>query len=218
MLASDFDYELADSAIAQEAIEPRDSARLLIASTLDDRVFSDLPSLLDPGDLLVVNETRVRAARLIASKPTGGRVEVLLTKRGDGDIWDAMLRPARRVRSGTTMTAGPLSITVLTEPDRGVATVAVVGDGDTDDHLPAVGRIPLPPYFHGHLDDDERYQTMFAKTMGSAAAPTAALHFTPRLVADLTARGIDIAAIDLEVGLDTFRPMDDGPIDGHAGG
>jgi S-adenosylmethionine:tRNA ribosyltransferase-isomerase len=214
-MASDFDYELPDAAIAQEAIEPRDSARLLVASTLEDRSISDLPELLDRGDLIVVNETRVRPARLTAIKPTGGAVEVLLTKRRDGMTWEALVRPARRVHTGTTMIAGPLALTVLTEPDRGVVTVTVSGDGDTDDLLPGVGQIPLPPYFHGRLDDDERYQTMFAKTVGSAAAPTAALHFTPRLAGALADRGVEITAIDLEVGLDTFRPMGEGPVDNH---
>ena len=215
MQASDFAYELPETSIAQAAIEPRDASRLLVAATLRDRRFSELPHLLDPGDLLVVNETRVRAARLRATKHTGGTVEVLLTKRHDDATWDALVRPARRIHEGTTMTAGPLAITALTEPDRGVVRVSVTGDGDTDDLLPAVGEVPLPPYFHGELADDERYQTMFAKTIGSAAAPTAALHFTPRLVARLEDRGVEVATVDLEVGLDTFRPMDDGPIEDH---
>jgi len=216
LLVSDFDYNLPRTAIAQQAIEPRDAARLLVAATLADLRFTDLPSLLDPGDVMVVNETRVRAARLHATRPTGGVVELLLTRRRDEATWDALLRPARRIRKGQTMVAGPLSITVLTEPERGVATVEVSGDGDTDDLLPAVGEVPLPPYFHGHLEDDERYQTLFAKSLGSAAAPTAALHFTPGLVGALSDRGVEIATIDLEVGLDTFRPMDEGAIESHA--
>ena len=215
LLASDFDYDLSKTAIAQHAIEPRDAARLLVASTLDDLTFTDLPSLLDPGDVIVVNETRVRAARLRATKPTGGVVEVLLTKRRDETTWDAMVRPARKIRAGQTMVAGPVSVTVLTDPDRGVVVVTITGDGDTDDLLPTIGEVPLPPYFHGRLEDDERYQTMFSKTMGSAAAPTAALHFTAKVVAALADRGVQFARVDLEVGLDTFRPMDDGPIEGH---
>ncbi len=215
LFASDFDYDLPKAAIAQQAIEPRDAARLLVASTLDDLTFTDLPSLLDPGDVIVVNETRVRAARLRATKPTGGVVEVLLTKRRDEATWDALVSPARRIRVGQTMVAGPLSVSVLTDPDRGVVVVGITGDGDVDDLLPTIGEIPLPPYFHGRLDDDERYQTMFSKTMGSAAAPTAALHFTAEVVAALADRGVQIVRVDLEVGLDTFRPMDDGPIEGH---
>lgn len=215
MQASDFDYELPTDAIAQQAIEPRDAARLLVASTLEDHVFTDFPALVDPGDLVVVNETRVRPARVAATKATGGAVEVLLTRRLDDLTWEVLLRPAKRIHAGTGMTAGPLSITVLTEPVRGSATVSIEGDGDTDDLLAGVGEIPLPPYFHGRLDDDERYQTMFAKTVGSSAAPTAALHFTPRLVAALVDRGVEIAAVDLEVGVDTFRPMEDGPVETH---
>ena len=215
MDVSEFDYDLPQAAIAQEAIEPRDAARLLVASSLEDQRITDLPSLLDAGDLVVVNETRVRPARLTATKSSGGSVEVLLTKRRDRATWDALLRPARRIRAGTSMTAGPLTLTVLTEPEQGAVTVAIVGDGDTDDLLPEVGEIPLPPYFHGHLDDDERYQTMFAKTVGSAAAPTAALHFTPRVASGLADRGVDIVAVDLEVGVDTFRPMGDGRVEDH---
>lgn len=215
MDVSEFDYDLPQAAIAQEAIEPRDAARLLVASSLEDQGITDLPGLLHAGDLVVVNETRVRPARLTATKSSGGSVEVLLTKRRDRATWDALLRPARRIRAGTSMTAGPLTITVLTEPEQGAVTVAIVGDGDTDDLLPEVGEIPLPPYFHGRLDDDERYQTMFAKTVGSAAAPTAALHFTPRVASGLADRGVDIVAVDLEVGVDTFRPMGDGRVEDH---
>jgi S-adenosylmethionine:tRNA ribosyltransferase-isomerase len=211
--AEDFDYDLPDEAIAQTAIEPRHASRLLVADTLEDLRFHDLPGLLEPGDLLVVNETRVRAARLQATRPTGGAVEVLLTGRMSAATWEAMVRPARRVRAGTELTAGPLSLVVLTEPDRGVVEVDIRGEGDVDDLLPSVGSIPLPPYFHGTLDDDERYQTIFAKTLGSAAAPTAALHFTPELVEALT--GVEIAAVELEVGIDTFRPMEEGPIAHH---
>jgi len=215
MDVSEFDYDLPQAAIAQEAIEPRDAARLLVASSLEDQGITDLPGLLHAGDLVVVNETRVRPARLTATKSSGGSVEVLLTKRRDRATWDALLRPARRIRAGTSMTAGPLTLTVLTEPEQGAVTVAIVGDGDTDDLLPEVGEIPLPPYFHGRLDDDERYQTMFAKTVGSAAAPTAALHFTPRVASGLADRGVDIVAVDLEVGVDTFRPMGDGRVEDH---
>lgn len=213
--AEDFDYDLPDEAIAQTAIEPRDASRLLVADTLEDLRFRDVARLLEPGDLLVINETRVRAARLEAVKSTGGAVEVLLTSRGDEDRWEAMLRPARRVHAGAELTAGPLTLIVETEPERGVVELSVSGPGDVDDLLPTIGSIPLPPYFHGTLDDEERYQTVFAKTIGSAAAPTAALHFTPDLIEALTDRGVEIAAVELEVGIDTFRPMESGPIADH---
>jgi S-adenosylmethionine:tRNA ribosyltransferase-isomerase len=215
MDSSLFDYDLPASSIAQVAIEPRDAARLLVAGTLDDRLFTDLPGMLDPGDIVVVNNTRVRPARVRATKDTGGAVEVLLTKRIDEIRWEALVRPARRIRPGTRMTADSLQIAVVTEPDRGVVIVEIVADGDVDDILPEIGEIPLPPYFHGTLDDDERYQTMFARATGSAAAPTAALHFTPFVVEALQARGVHIAEVELDVGLDTFRPMADGPISDH---
>lgn len=212
-----FDYELPAGAIAQTAIEPRDAARLLVARSLDDRFFTDLPCLLDPGDLVVVNNTRVRPARVFATKETGGAVEVLLTKRLDEIRWEALVRPARRIRPGTRMKADSLQMTVTTSPDRGVVVVEIVADGrgDVDDLLPGIGEVPLPPYFHGTLDDDERYQTMFARAVGSAAAPTAALHFTPGIVEALHSRGVHIAEVELDVGLDTFRPMADGPISDH---
>jgi S-adenosylmethionine:tRNA ribosyltransferase-isomerase len=215
MHSSDFDYHLPLNAIAQEAIEPRDAARLLVVRTLEHRTFLDLPNLLDPGDLLVVNNTRVRPARISATKETGGRVELLLTKQLTDTTWEALVRPARRVRLGTSLTAGPLTVVVMSEPDRGVVALEVSSDGTVDEVLSELGEIPLPPYFHGTLNDDERYQTMFAREVGSAAAPTAALHFTPRIVEALHARDIGIVDVELEVGLDTFRPMDDGPISDH---
>lgn len=213
--AEDFDYDLPAASIAQTAIESRDSSRLLVANTLEDLHFRDLTRLLDAGDLLVVNETRVRSARLEAVKPTGGVVEVLLTRRRSGERWEAMVRPARRIHAGMHLTAGPLRLTVLTQPDRGVVEISVSGPGDVDDLLPAIGSIPLPPYFHGTLDEDERYQTIFAKSVGSVAAPTAALHFTPELVEALTDNGVEFAAVELEVGIDTFRPMQPGAIGDH---
>jgi len=215
MDAALFDYDLPEASIAQEAIEPRDTSRLLVASTLTDLTFTDLPDLLDPGDLIVVNNTRVRPARLHAVKDTGGAVEVLLTSHVEDTRWEALVRPARRIRPGTRMTAGPLHIEVLTAPVRGVVTVAVDAPGDLDDALTSIGEVPLPPYFHGTLEDDERYQTMFASEVGSAAAPTAALHFTPGLVDRLGARRVQITEVELEVGLDTFRPMQSGPIADH---
>jgi S-adenosylmethionine:tRNA ribosyltransferase-isomerase len=217
MQAADFRYDLPDAAIAQEAIEPRDSARLLVAATLDDRNFSELPDLLRGDDLLVVNRTRVRSARLAATKvESGGAVELLLTKRLDKDRWQALVRPARRIRPGTRLEIGPARATVLEGPERGVVIVDLTWiGGDVEDLLPSIGQMPLPPYFRGSIGHPDRYQTMFAKTVGSAAAPTAALHFTPTIVAAIAAKGVGFAEVDLEVGLDTFRPMDDGPIDEH---
>ena len=215
MHSSDFDYTLPPEAIAQQAIEPRDAARLLVVRTLADQTFSELPDLLDPGDLVVVNNTRVRPARVHAKKRTGGRVELLLTKQISATTWEALVRPARRIRPGSELTVGPLTLVVVTEPDRGVVTLEVSSEYSVDAVLSELGEVPLPPYFHGALDDDERYQTMFARAVGSAAAPTAALHFTPRIVEALHARGVRIVDVELEVGLDTFRPMEDGSISDH---
>lgn len=209
MRVSDFDYELPRDAIAQEAIEPRDAARLLVVSTLSDHRFSELPALLRPGDLLVVNRTRVRAARLKGRRAdTGGAVELLLLRRIDAERWEALARPARRLRPGIRIEFGPIAGEVLSPPRDGSVTVRLAtAGGDVEDVLPATGEIPLPPYFAGRLTDADRYQTIFAKTIGSAAAPTAALHFTSRVLEGLAERDIDVAEVDLEIGLDTFRPM-----------
>lgn len=217
MFAADFDYELPEAAVAQAAIEPRDAARLLVTSSLEDRIFRDLPGLLVPDDLLVVNRTRVRPARLRGHKtPSGGTIELLLSKRIDTDRWEALIRPARRIRAGQELRFGDITGHVLTDPDRGVVTVSLeAGTTDVDDALGVDGEVPLPPYFRGSLARPDRYQTMFAKAVGSAAAPTAGLHFTPSLAEDLRERGIGIAEVDLEVGLDTFRPMEAGPIADH---
>ncbi|MDJ0663697.1 MAG: tRNA preQ1(34) S-adenosylmethionine ribosyltransferase-isomerase QueA [Acidimicrobiia bacterium] len=213
-----FDYHLPASSIAQEPIEPRDRARLLRCRGLEDRLFCDLPEILSAGDLLVVNLTRVRAARLRGRKQeTGGSVELLLLRRVDESRWEALVRPARRIRPGTIIECGEIVAEILTEPNRGEAVVALAaGRGDVEAAIAAVGEIPLPPYFHGELPDPERYQTVFARSVGSAAAPTAALHFTPELLDRLQEVGVSIAEVDLEVGLDTFRPIGTGSISDHA--
>ncbi len=216
MLVSDFDYTLPDASIAQSAIEPRHDARLLDTTTMSDLVFTDFPGLCRRGDLLVVNRTRVRAARLVGTRSTGGRTEVLLTRRMDPERWQALVRPAKKLAAGSDVTVGDLVVRLLTDPVDGIATVTIVTDGDVEAAIAAAGELPLPPYFHGHLDDPDRYQTMFADEMGSAAAPTAALHFTQRIVDDLVRSGVELAKVDLEVGLDTFRPMSDGAVGEHA--
>jgi S-adenosylmethionine:tRNA ribosyltransferase-isomerase len=208
MRVEDFAYELPDAAIAQSPREPRDASRLLIASTLDEIPFRTFPALLDEGDLVVVNETRVRAARLATVRAdTGGAVEVLLAQRLDDGAWEALLRPARRIRAGQVLAVGGRTLHVLSDPVDGIARLSISPDTDVDGFIESHGTVPLPPYFQGRLDDPDRYQTMFASAYGSSAAPTAALHFTPDVVADLEARGIGMTSITLEVGLDTFRPM-----------
>lgn len=207
MRVSDFQYDLPDSAIAQSAIETRHDSRLLDTRDISDHQFLDLPSLLKPNDLVVVNDTRVRAARLHGVRPeTGGRVELLLLEERPDGLWEALARPARRLRPGVRIEFDGLTAVVRSDPEQGMVLVSF----DTDDPeaaISAAGSIPLPPYFTGDLEDPDRYQTLFARELGSAAAATAGLHFTEIVVERLRARDIRIAAVDLHVSLDTFRPM-----------
>ena len=184
MDTSAFDYHLPEQRIAQTPVEPRHSSRLLDTRDLTDHRFSELPDLLQAGDLLVVNRTRVRSARLHGQKEgTGGNVELLLLRRLPDDAWEAMARPARRLRAGTRLRFGDLIGRVLTDPVDGIVKVVLHGDGeDIEVELEKVGEMPLPPYITTRLDDPGRYQTVFADRPGSAAAPTAGLHFTPQLV------------------------------------
>jgi S-adenosylmethionine:tRNA ribosyltransferase-isomerase len=210
-----FDYELPPAAIAQAAVEPRDSSRLLRVETMEDFSFSALPGLLRAGDLLVVNRTRVRHGRLRGTRVgTGGAVELLLL-RPLGDSWEALVRPSRRLRPGVELEFGPMKAQILTQPEDGRVEVFLSTSGDVENVLAAIGEVPLPPYFRGRLADPERYQTMFASVTGSAAAPTAALHFTPELMARLADGGVSATEVELEIGLDTFRPMGAGTIADH---
>lgn len=217
MLTSDFQYDLPDSAIAQVAIEPRDAARLLVVPELTDHRFTDLPALLEPGDLVVANRTRVRAARLIGRRrDTGGSIELLLTRPSQRDgTWEALARPSRRLRTGVVIEMPGLEATIERDPEDGVVLVRLTSQVDLEHAIARAGTVPLPPYFRGSLPDTERYQTIFSSSLGSAAAPTAALHFTPRVVEAMTARSIDIAFVELDVGLDTFRPISAPTIDQH---
>jgi S-adenosylmethionine:tRNA ribosyltransferase-isomerase len=216
MHTKDFNYHLPDASIAQTAIEPRDDSRLLVTDTMDDRRFRDLPAILSPGDLVVVNQTKVRAARLIGKRLPGmGKTEVLLTQRVDPTRWKALVRPATKLQAGSRIECEGLQVTLLTNPAEGVATVTIGTDGDVEQAIEAAGEVPLPPYFKGTIDDPNRYQTIFANRLGSSAAPTAALHFTDTVMNELAARAIPIAVVELEVGLDTFRPMLDGRVEDH---
>jgi len=208
MLTSELDYHLPPEAVAQTPVEPRDSSRLLDTRELADRRFSDLPDLLEEGDLLVVNRTRVRAARLVGRKAgTGGRVEVLLTRRMSSQVWEALVRPARRLRAGVGLDFGPLRGELVSDPVEGVARLVLTGDGEVETLVEEVGEIPLPPYINRSLPNPGRYQTVYSSRLGSAAAPTAGLHFTPGLLERLAQRGVERAEIDLEVGWATFRPI-----------
>jgi len=200
-----FDYDLPASAIAQTPIEPRDAARLLVAlderGLVEHRRVADLPDILEEGDVLVVNETRVLPARLRLQKATGGAVEVLLLEELDGQ-WEALVRPGRRVPPGTVLTNGPgLVVEVGDYVGEGRRRVRVEGD------IAVHGHAPLPPYIHTDLADAERYQTVYATKPGSVAAPTAGLHLTDAVLERCRNRGIETAKVDLAVGLDTFRPV-----------
>ncbi|MPZ52703.1 MAG: tRNA preQ1(34) S-adenosylmethionine ribosyltransferase-isomerase QueA [Acidimicrobiia bacterium] len=216
MRRSDFAYDLPEKAIAQTPLETRHNSRLLTTGELGDHRFVDLPDLLDPGDLVVVNETRVRSARLHGRKAkTGAKVEALVLRRVGPGVWEALLRPARRLRVGTVLDFGALRAEVLTTPVEGLATILLEGDDDPEILIEEVGETPLPPYINRRLPDGERYQTMFARELGSAAAPTAGLHFTKTVVTGLEERGIAIAPVELKVGIDTFRPIETEDISEH---
>jgi S-adenosylmethionine:tRNA ribosyltransferase-isomerase len=174
---------------------------------MSDHSFLELADLLEPGDLVVVNETKVRAARLVGTRAgTGGRVELLLLEHRSDGTWEALARPARRLRPGVVIELDEMTATIVTQPEEGKVTVQLDAD-DPERAIAAVGTVPLPPYFTGDLADPSRYQTMFASTPGSAAAPTAGLHFTPEVTRCLNANGMPIATVDLHVSLDTFRPI-----------
>ncbi len=216
MLTAEYDYALPPDRIAQSGIEPRDASRLLIASTLEEIAFRDLGTLLREGDLVVVNRTRVRHARLSGTRRgTGGRIDVLLARRVDDTRWEALLRPSRRLDEGAVIDVADRSVTLLSDPQQGVATVSITPADDVEDFIETAGAVPLPPYIRRDLDDPDRYQTMFAESVGSSAAPTAALHFTPAVVEDLGRRGVALASVELDVGLDTFRPMTTDRVEDH---
>jgi len=215
MKVEDFKYSLPDSAIAQEAIEPRHDSRLLDTRDMSDHRFLDLPALLRPGDLVVVNETRVRAARFAGRRlDTGGSVELLLLEARPDGLWEALARPSRRLRPGIEIQIEGITATIVEGPDEGMVLVDLEAP-DVEAAIDHAGNVPLPPYFHGALDDPDRYQTIFARSTGSAAAPTAGLHFTPDVTAGLRLRDIQIASVDLHVGIDTFRPIAAEEVEDH---
>jgi S-adenosylmethionine:tRNA ribosyltransferase-isomerase len=215
MLLSDFDYELPEGRIAQTPIEPRDAARLLVdrgSEPPEHRHVRDLPEILRPGDLLVVNETKVIPARLALRRLTGGKAEVLMLEPLDGErkVWEALVRPARKLKPGERLVSRD-GTPVVEIGERTAAgdtfTVTVLGSVDSLDVMADHGEMPLPPYITARLGDPDRYQTVYAREPGSAAAPTAGLHFTPELLDRLAAAGIDTVEVELVVGLDTFRPV-----------
>lgn len=217
---SDFYYDLPEELIAQTPAEPRDSSRLLVydraKDTVEHRIFRDITDYLKAGDVLVVNNTKVLPARLYAQTEHGGAVEVLLLKRLDRDTWEVLVKPGKKCRIGTRLTVGDqLSLTVEGITYSGERIVRFTYDGVFEEILDRVGSMPLPPYIKEKLKEKNRYQTVYAKTDGSAAAPTAGLHFTPELLERIKAMGVEVVEVLLHVGLGTFRPVKEEIITDH---
>lgn len=214
MKLKDFWYPLPEELIAQHPLERRDQSRLLVLNrkerTITHRIFRDIHEYLQEGDCLVINNTRVIPARLIGEKEgTGGKIEFVLLKRLENDAWEVMLKPGRRARVGSRFVFGDgaLKAEVLRIVDGGNRIVKFYYDGVFEEVLDRVGIMPLPPYITENLEDKERYQTVYSKIDGSAAAPTAGLHFTEELLEIIKAKGVEIAEVTLHVGIGTFRPV-----------
>jgi S-adenosylmethionine:tRNA ribosyltransferase-isomerase len=218
---SRYDYDLPEELIAQTPIEPRDAARMLVLhrehGSIEDRQFRDLPSFLRPGDLIVANDTRVMPARLIARRESGGQAEFLLLSRDEDQTWLAMARPARRLRDGEW-----LALLDIHDAETGDSLQIVGREGDqvrirleNELAIQRHGRVPLPPYIRTTLNDPDRYQTVYAQHTGSAAAPTAGMHFTNEVIERCEAAGATFATVTLHVGLDTFQPIKSDDVRDH---
>lgn len=222
MKTSDFYYDLPQELIAQTPMERRDGSRLM---TLDRRTgetghrhFYDLPSLLRPGDCLIMNDSRVLPARLLGRRlPGGGACEVLLLTDKGENVWECLVRPGRKLRTGARMTFGDgsLAAEVVREEADGNRLIRFEYEGIFLEVLERLGKMPLPPYIKEELQDQERYQTVYSKVLGSAAAPTAGLHFTPELLREIEARGVGLGYVTLHVGLGTFRPVKEEAVENH---
>ncbi|MCS6920200.1 MAG: tRNA preQ1(34) S-adenosylmethionine ribosyltransferase-isomerase QueA, partial [Fimbriimonadales bacterium] len=215
-----FDYELPETLIAQEPIEPRDHSRLMVlhraTQTIEHRRFYELPDYLRAGDTLVLNDTRVSAWRLRGRKPTGGEAEVFLLHPLADGRWHALVKPGRRLPDGSRVLVGEqLEVQIEGRLEGGLRLVRLISDEPPEQILPRIGQVPLPPYIHRQLTDPERYQTVYAHQPGSAAAPTAGLHFTPALLERLKTQGVQVVYITLHVSLDTFRPLKTEQVEQH---
>ena len=221
MKLSDFMYDLPEERIAQTPVEPRDHSRLMVlhrdTGAIEHRHFYDIVDYLNPGDCLVINETKVIPARLYGWRPTGGACEVLLLKQLGPKRWETLVRPGKKLRPGAEVIFGDgrLKGRVLESTDAGGRIVEFECEGSFEAALDALGEMPLPPYIHEKLEDRDRYQTVYAKQDGSAAAPTAGLHFTPELLEKIRDKGVDIVPVLLHVGLGTFRPVKAENIEEH---
>ena len=221
MKLEEFDYNLPEELIAQVPIQQRDESRLMVVDrekrTIEDKVFRDIIDYLEPGDCLVRNNTKVIPARLYGKKDTGANVEFVLLKQLDGDIWESIVRPGNKLKPGSKVIFGDglLKAEILDVLEDGTRKVKFEYDGIFNEILDQIGLMPLPPYIHESLKDNDRYQTVYAKYEGSAAAPTAGLHFTPELLKKIEEKGIDIANVTLHVGIGTFRPVKETNIEDH---
>lgn len=218
----EFDFDLPSELIAQQPMDPRDTSRLMVLRRIqggtEHRCFSDLPDYLRPGDCLVLNDTRVLPARLIGRKRTGtARAEILLLRPLGDDRWEVLCRPGRRLQPGTEVVFGQGEMTCRLGPELGEGVREAVFEyrGDFQKRLEEFGRMPLPPYITVDLDDQERYQTVYSRETGSAAAPTAGLHFTPRLIDEIKDLGVLVEFLTLHVGLGTFRPIQADRVEDH---
>ena len=222
MKVSDFNYELPEELIAQDPLERRSDSRLMVLNrqenTITHRHFRDIGEYLKPGDCLVVNDTKVIPARLLGVKPdTGAAIEVLLLRNHGDNVWEALVRPGKKLRPGAEVSFGDglLTGTIESVTEGGNRMIRFSYTGIWEEILDRLGEMPLPPYITHKLQDKDRYQTVYAVHEGSAAAPTAGLHFTPELMAELEGRGISIARLTLHVGLGTFRPVKVDTIEEH---
>ena len=221
MKLSEFDYYLPDELIAQTPIEKRDQSRLMVldknTGKIEHKVFKDIIDYLEPGDCLVRNNTKVIPARLYGKKETGANVEFVLLKNIEGDIWEAMVRPGNKLHVGAKVIFGDglLKAEILESLPDGTRKVKFSYNGIFNEILDQIGLMPLPPYIHESLKDNDRYQTVYAKFNGSAAAPTAGLHFTEDLLKKIEEKGVDIANVTLHVGIGTFRPVKEENIEDH---
>ena len=221
MKLSEFDYNLPEELIAQTPIKKRDESRLMVLNrkdqTIEHKRFKDIIDYLEPGDCLVRNNTKVIPARLYGKKSTGAKVEFLLLNRIEGDIWECIVRPGHKLKPGTEVEFGDgiLKGIVLDVMEGGTRKVEFKYSGIFNEILDKIGLMPLPPYIHESLKDNDRYQTVYAKYEGSAAAPTAGLHFTPELFEKIKEKGIDVANVTLHVGIGTFRPVKEENVEEH---
>ena len=221
MKVSDFDYELPEELIAQTPIEKRDESRLMVLDrekqTIEHRKFKDIIEYLKPGDVLVRNNTKVIPARIYGKKETGANVEFLLLHNIEGDIWECIVRPGNKLHIGTKVIFGDglLKAEILDIMEGGTRKVKFYYNGIFNEILDKIGLMPLPPYIHEELKEKDRYQTVYAKYEGSAAAPTAGLHFTEELFEDLRKKWIEVANVTLHVGIGTFRPVKEETVEEH---